>query len=195
MEASTEEPNLSPRAGSARERDQSTDWDLVKAARTGSEESARELVARHWDRAHRAAYLITGDRHAAEDVAQEALLRAIQSLRRFEPGRDFAPWVHRIAANAAIDWTRSQRSRPSVLGASDQSEVQFVELETEANTLLASALTEVSPDDRAALVLRYVLDYRAAEIGEILGASEPAVRTRLHRAINKVRQVMEANDG
>lgn len=195
MEVSTKESNPLPRVGSAGRRDGSSDWKLVKAARAGSEDSARELVARHWSGALRTAYLITGDRHTAEDVAQEALLRALQSLRRFGSGRDFAPWVHRIAANAAIDVMRSQRSRPNVLGASDQVKAPFVDLEVDTDSRLANALTQLNPDDRAALVLRYVLNYRAAEIGDILGVAESAVRTRLHRATTKVREVMEADDG
>lgn len=150
MEASTAGSNAARRASVAAHGNPS-DSDLVEAARVGKEDGARQLVARHWDSAHRAAYLITGDNHAAEDVAQEALLRALRSLGRFESGRDFAPWVHRIATNAAIDWVRSRRARPDVVESVEQPEPSFTELEQAGDARLAAALSQLSVDDRAAL--------------------------------------------
>ena len=73
-----------------------------------------ELFQRHWPNTHRAAYLIVRDAAAAEDIAQEAFLSALSSLDRFDRRRPFAPWLHRIAVNRAIDWSRARAVRHEV---------------------------------------------------------------------------------
>ncbi len=75
-----------------------------------------ELFRRHWRGAHRAAYLVVHDGPAAEDIAQEAFISAIRSLDRFDRRRPFAPWLHRIVVNRAIDWTRARKARREVSG-------------------------------------------------------------------------------
>ena len=85
---------------------------LVRAARRGDGEAVGELFRRHWPAAYRAAYLVVGDRAAAEDIAQEAFLRAVGALDRFDRRRPLGPWLHRIAVNRAIDWTRARALRP-----------------------------------------------------------------------------------
>src|SRR5215212_2810961 len=87
---------------------------LVKAAQSGSEAAVEELFRRHWSRTHRAAYLIVRDAAAAEDIAQEAFLSALSALHRFDRRRPFAPWLHRIAVNRAIDWSRARAVRHEV---------------------------------------------------------------------------------
>ena len=87
---------------------------LVKAAQTGSEAAVEELFRRHWPHTHRAAYLIVRDAAAAEDIAQEAFLSALSALDRFDRRRRFAPWLHRIAVNRAIDWSRARAVRHEV---------------------------------------------------------------------------------
>ena len=82
---------------------------VVKAAQRGSNEAMEEFFRRHWRGAHRAAYLVVHDGPAAEDIAQEAFISAIRSLDRFDRRRPFAPWLHRIVVNRAIDWTRAGR--------------------------------------------------------------------------------------
>jgi len=77
---------------------------LVREAQRGSKEALAELYSAHWRRAHRAAYLIVHDAAAAEDVAQDAFLAAVDALDRFDRRRPFGPWLHRIVANRAIDW-------------------------------------------------------------------------------------------
>src|SRR5215207_3117614 len=81
---------------------------LIKAVQDGSEPAVAELFNRHWPNTHRAAYLIVGDAAAAEDIAQEAFLSALSALGRFDRRRPFSPWLHRIAVNRAIDWSRAR---------------------------------------------------------------------------------------
>src|SRR3954453_17912034 len=87
---------------------------LVRAVQRGSEEALAELFARHWDGAHRAALLVTGDRAAAEDIAQEAFLAALRALPRFDARRPLRPWLHRIVVNRAIAHARARALRHEV---------------------------------------------------------------------------------
>src|SRR5690242_11613142 len=73
-----------------------------------------ELFRRHWPAAHRAAWLVVHDAAAAEDIAQEAFLAAVRALDRFDRRRRFAPWLHRIVVNRAIDWVRARELRREV---------------------------------------------------------------------------------
>src|ERR1700716_940269 len=97
-----------PRSTAPRARSEGS---LIRGAQAGSEADLEELFRRHWRRAYRAAFLIVHDHAAAEDIAQEAFVSAIRTLHRFERGRSFAPWLARIVANRAIDWTRSRTAR------------------------------------------------------------------------------------
>src|SRR5581483_6471622 len=83
----------------------------VRGAQAGSVPDLEALFRRHWPLAHRAAYLVVQDRAAAEDIAQEAFLAAVRSLDRFDRGRPFGPWLHRIVVNRAIDWARRRELR------------------------------------------------------------------------------------
>jgi RNA polymerase sigma-70 factor, ECF subfamily len=86
----------------------------IRGAQQGSVADLERLFREHWPRAYRAAYLVTGDAAAAEDIAQEAFLAAVRNLDRFDRRRPFAPWLHRIVVNRAIDWTRARKLRREV---------------------------------------------------------------------------------
>jgi len=83
----------------------------IRGAQRGSVVDLEHLFREHWARAYRAAHLVTGDAAAAEDIAQEAFLAAVRNLDRFDRRRPFAPWLHRIVVNRAIDWTRARKLR------------------------------------------------------------------------------------
>src|SRR5215207_11563286 len=83
----------------------------VRGAQARSVSDLEALFREHWPRAYRAAYLVVHDGAAAEDIAQEAFLAAIRSLDRFDRGRPFGPWLHRIVVNRAIDWARARALR------------------------------------------------------------------------------------
>src|SRR3954447_20442182 len=87
---------------------------LVRAAQAGSLDAMERLYRAHWPRAYRAAYLVVHDSAGAEDIAQEAFLAAVRALDRFDRGRPFGPWLHRIVVNRAIDWARARRLRAEV---------------------------------------------------------------------------------
>src|SRR6266705_823603 len=96
-------------AGSGREE---RAW--IRGAQGGSVADLEALFRHHWPRAFRAAYLVVHDAAGAEDIAQESFLAAVRNLERFDRRRPFAPWLHRIVVNRAIDWARARRLRAEV---------------------------------------------------------------------------------
>src|SRR6184192_4818207 len=88
----------------------------VRGAQRGSAADLEALFRCHWPFAYRAAYLVVHDAAAAEDIAQEAFLAAVRALDRFDRRRPFAPWLHRIVVNRAIDWARRRALRSEVGG-------------------------------------------------------------------------------
>ena len=160
---------------------------LVRAAREGSGAAVAELYAAHWRRAHRAAYLVVHDRAAAEDIAQDAFLAAIDALDRFDRRRPFAPWLHRIVVNRAIDWTRRETLRRGV----DDTEVAAIApVGPEIGGEVMAALRGLSPEQRAVVVLRHLLEYTPGEIASMLGVPRGTVNSRLRRALDRLWVVM-----
>src|SRR5260221_8623335 len=100
--------SYSPRAMAGSGRDERA---AVRGAQHGSVADLEVLFRRHWPGAYRAAYLVVHDAAAAEDIAQEAFLAAVRALDRFDRRRPFAPWLHRIVVNRAIDHARARRLR------------------------------------------------------------------------------------
>src|SRR5689334_23581415 len=99
--------------------------------------------------AHRAAYLVVHDAGAAEDIAQEAFLAAVRALDRFDRRRPFAPWLHRIVVNRAIDWARARGLRAEV-GDAPLAEVAAREpAEARYSEPVAEALLALPPEQRA----------------------------------------------
>jgi RNA polymerase sigma-70 factor, ECF subfamily len=157
---------------------------LIRGAQSGSEADLEELFRRHWRRAYRAAFLIVHDHAAAEDIAQEAFVAAIRTLDRFDRHRQFAPWLGRIVANRAIDWTRSRAARREIdRDVPDHAATpEFAPGGYSADVL--SALTALSPEHRAVVVLRYVLEYTPGEIARALELPRGTVNSRLRRALD-----------
>ena len=162
--------------------------ELREAAR-GSPEATEAVVRRYWPIAYRTAYLIVHDPGEAEEVAQEALLSALGAMRRFDRRRHFHPWLHRIVVNKALDSLRTNRGRPEAL---ELGSVAAPKGPEPVPSELGAALLELDPTDRAIVVLRHLFEYRAGEIGEMVDLSATAVRTRLQRALDRLRTTLEA---
>jgi RNA polymerase sigma-70 factor (ECF subfamily) len=153
----------------------------IRGAQRGSASDLEALFRIHWPRAHRAAYLVTRDAQAAEDIAQEAFLAAIRALDRFDRRRPFGPWLHRIVVNRSIDWVRARRLR---------SEVELVETlpapqpsGAPGDDVLA-ALARLPAEHRAVIVLRYLLELTPGEIAEALDLPRGTVNSRLRRGLD-----------
>jgi len=170
---------------------------LVKTAQTGSEAAVEELFRRHWAHAHRAAYLIVRDAAAAEDIAQEAFLSALGALERFDRRRRFAPWLHRIAVNRAIDWTRARAVRREVAasepGFESAGPAPPLQDEVGAREELEAALGQLSAEHRAMIVLRYLLEYTPGEIGRMLDLPRGTVNSRLRRGLDRLSELLEGS--
>jgi RNA polymerase sigma-70 factor (ECF subfamily) len=162
----------------------------VRAAQAGSHEAMEALFKAHWAPAHRAAFLIVHDAAAAEDIAQEAFLAAIRALDRFDRRRPFGPWLHRIVVNRAIDWSRARALRREVAEA----------VESEApparpagwSDEVVSALAALDPEQRAAVVLRHLLEYTPGEIAQLLEVPRGTVNSRLRRGLDRLAAQLEA---
>jgi RNA polymerase sigma-70 factor (ECF subfamily) len=159
----------------------------VRGAQHGSASDLEALFRLHWPRAFRAAYLVTHDAAAAEDVAQEAFLAAIRALHRFDRRRPFGPWLHRIVVNRAIDWTRARQLRSEV--ELDESSASVEPPDRAAGDTLA-ALARLSPEHRAVIVMRYLLEMTPGEIAEALELPRGTVNSRLRRGLDALGQTL-----
>ena len=161
----------------------------IRGAQAGKVSDLEELFRRHWPLAYRAAYLVVHDAAAAEDIAQEAFLAAVRNLDRFDRRRPFAPWLHRIVVNRAIDWSRARALRAEAGGdalvhAPAPEQAQLPEQ-------VLDAIRSLSPEHRAVIVLRYLLEYTPGEIGKLLGLPRGTVNSRLRRALDALGELLE----
>ena len=162
---------------------------LIQAAQRGDAGAIEDLYRRHWKPAYRAAYLVTHDAHAAEDIAQEAFLQAIRVLDRFDRGRPFAPWLHRIVTNRALDWARAHALRRPV---EPFREPVAPDARSDLSDDLAAAIGLLAPDQRAVVVLRYLLEHTPGEIAEMLELPRGTVNSRLRRALDELAGTVDA---
>jgi RNA polymerase sigma-70 factor (ECF subfamily) len=156
----------------------------IRGAQRGSVDDLERLFREHWPRAHRAALLVTGDAAAAEDIAQEAFLAAVRNLDRFDRRRPFAPWLHRIVVNRAIDWTRSRKLRAEV----ELGDYLPAPVAVEPDGTFGR-IADLEPEHRAVVVLRYVLEYTPGEIAELLDLPRGTVNSRLRRGLDRMREL------
>jgi RNA polymerase sigma-70 factor (ECF subfamily) len=157
----------------------------IRGAAAGSVPDLEQLFRAHWPRAYRAAYLIVHDGAAAEDIAQEAFLAAVRSLDRFDRRRPFGPWLHRIVVNRSIDWSRARATRAEVaLGDGHAPTADAPDLGN--STAIVGELLELSPEHRAVIVLRYLLDYTPGEIADLLEIPRGTVNSRLRRGLDQL---------
>ena len=166
--------------------------ELIREAQRGSADAARQLVDLHWGGAYRSAYFIVQDREAAEDIAQEAIVSALDNLSGFRPHRRFGPWIHRIAVNRAIDSVRMRQRRAEV--PLDDTVTRGHGSSKSVPGPLLSGLADLAAEDRAIVVLRHVFDYRANEIGRMLDLPSSTVRTRLQRALRRLHELLNEED-
>jgi RNA polymerase sigma-70 factor, ECF subfamily len=167
-----------PRAG----RDERA-W--VRGAQAGSASDLEALFRLHWPRAYRAAYLVVHDRGAAEDIAQEAFLAAVRALDTFDRRRPFGPWLHRIVVNRAIDWTRARSLRREVGDEALASAEARPEAPSQGMSAeITAAVAALPPDQRAVIVMRYLLEYSPGEIARMLGLPRGTVNSRLRRGLD-----------
>lgn len=162
----------------------------------GGVPSWEEIARNHGRFLYTLAYRLSGDAHDAEDLVQEVLLRVRRGLETYRPG-SLEGWLSRITTNVYLDQVR-QRSRRPLEVLSDDTERALPSAETVDEALAAraipadveAALADLPPEYRAAVVLCDVVGLSYAEIGEALGVPIGTVRSRVHRARRRLRQVL-----
>jgi RNA polymerase sigma-70 factor (ECF subfamily) len=173
------------------------DAEAVARARGGDLDAYAVLVARYTPRAHRAAFVL-GAGEEADDVVQEAFVKAFRHLSRFRVGEPFGPWLLRIVTNETRNLTRSQRRRAALalrlgrLGAAEPTS-QAADgpddelLAAEQRARLLAAVRELPDTERQALVCRYFLDLSEAETAHVLGWPLGSVKSRTSRGLTRLR--------
>jgi RNA polymerase sigma-70 factor, ECF subfamily len=169
---------------------------LLGRARQGDLTAFETVVKRYQRRVYGVALRIVRAHDVADDVAQEAFVRAWRSLDRFDLGRPFGPWICRIAANLAVNHVRSPRAREEGLPeghaetrSGDPGPLGAV-LDAEARRVLDLALGELSREQRAVFVLRTVEEMSYEEIAGALGLSPGTVMSRLFRARERLAKAL-----
>ncbi|MDQ3951828.1 MAG: RNA polymerase sigma factor, partial [Actinomycetota bacterium] len=164
-----------------------TDAALVQSALREDGEAFGHLYRRFYPRLVRLIVRKTGDRALAEDVAQEALLRALDKLDTFDNSRPLWPWLKVIATNLAVDAGR-KRSREVEWEPEDAASLPAKELPScEDGMVLAEVLANLPDRQRVAVSLRYLQDWESSEAASFLGLSIPAFEQLLFRARKRLR--------
>ena len=168
--------------------------DLLARARGGNLLAFEEIVKRYERRVYGIALRIVRRHEVADDVAQEAFMRAHQALSTFDLDRPFGPWICRIAANLAINHVRSPEARETPLpeghaetAAPGRGALDLV-LEREAREMLERALGALPVEQRAVFALRTFEELSYREIADALGISIGTVMSRLSRARERLRE-------
>jgi RNA polymerase sigma-70 factor (ECF subfamily) len=158
----------------------------VAAAKAGSEEAWRRLVAAHQDALLRLAWALTGDRHAAAEAAQEALVEAFLRIRQLRKPGAFGAWVRTILVRTA----RRSRRRISLpeQEMEDRRTPQAELIGRELREAVDRAIAGLRPIYREALALAIEGDFTSAQAAELLGCSPEAYRVRLHYARAELRK-------
>jgi len=174
------------------------DAQAIRCLKSGDIRGLETLVARYQVKAARVAYLITHDEAAAEDVTQDTFLRLFQRIASFDEQQPFEPYLLRSVVNAALNHTRRQARSVSLdqpappletylaQAASVESQVEYGQLKQE----ILSALSQLSPRQRATIVGRYYLDMDENEMAKALDAPRGTVKWLLNAARTRLRSLL-----
>jgi RNA polymerase sigma-70 factor (ECF subfamily) len=178
-----------------------TDEAIVARVCAGEQELFELLMRRHNQRVYRTARAILRNDDEAEDVMQDAYVRAYEHLHEFEGRARFSTWLTRIAVHEALARVRrskrfdsldSQTEPPSMSHSENTSPEQLTS-DVEMRALLEAAVSELPDELRAVFVLRAVEGMRGAEVAECLGIAEDTVKTRLFRARGRLQETLLAS--
>lgn len=174
--------------------------ELIELAKDGDVQAYGELVTRYRELAFRTAFLITRSAADAEDAAQDAFVKAYYALERFRARDSFRPWILRIVSNEAKNRLRSARRREGLAlrAAEDRRSgdaapsPEAAALEVEAKEALLRALGGLKENDRLIIAYRYFLELSEAETARALGIRPGTVKSRLSRALDRLRDRLPA---
>ncbi len=156
------------------------------------------LVELYQTRAVRVAYLVCRDVAIAEDVVQSAFIRAYERIHQFDASRPFAPWFLRMVVNDTLNTVTRlgrQRSLDDVdvhIPTSVEPDPEAILERAETIAVVAATMNQLSPNQRAALVMRYYLELSESEMSSAMNCSPGTVKWRLHNARQRMRQLLPA---
>ncbi|KMK76733.1 RNA polymerase sigma factor SigW [Alkalihalobacillus pseudalcaliphilus] len=178
---------------------------IIREVKKGDEQAFAELVELFKDKVYQVAYRMVGNSYEAQDVAQEAFLRAYTNIEQYDVNRKFSTWLFRIATNVAIDKLRKKKPdyylQEEVQGAegltyesqitSDEAlpEDQVVTLELQE--WVQDEINKLPPKYRTVIILKYMEDLSLKEISDILDMPVSTVKTRIHRGREALRKRMK----
>ena len=178
------------------------DDELVERARAGDVAAFEDLVARYQARALRLAWSLAGG--DAEDAVQEAFVKAYRSLDRFRPGAAFRPWLFAIVANEARNRRRSagRRERLALRAeamerrgvAGDEVSPEEAALTADRRRRLAAAIETLGDRDREVIACRWFAGLTEAEMAAVLSCRPGTVKSRLSRALERLRAALPAEE-
>lgn len=177
---------------------------LIGEVRKGDQEAFAEIVELFKDKVYQISYRLTGNVHEAQDIAQEAFLRAYTNIDRYDIDRKFSTWLFRITTNVAIDRLRKKKPdfylQDEVKGMSGMTlESQFSTDEQlpedqvitrEMQNWVQDEINKLPVKYRTAIILKYIEDLSINEISEILNMPASTVKTRIHRGREALRKRM-----
>ena len=179
---------------------------LIKNAAAGDAAAFETLVERYQKQVYNLALRMVNNESDAEDLAQEAFIRAWRSLGSFQYTSQFSTWLYRLTSNICIDFLRAKKRRKvislTMLRDDEDSQWDLPDTEplpeqqmiaAEERAALARALASLDPDYRQVLTLRIVNECSYQQISQILGIAEGTVKSRLSRAREQLRKKMAAS--
>lgn len=179
----------------------STDEEIVARVRAGEAALFEQLMRRHNQRVYRAARAILRDDSEAEDVMQDAYVRAYEHLADFEGRAQFSTWITRIAVNEALARVRRNKrfeslephTEEAAMATQDGESPEQQASDVELRSVLESAVAKLPDEFRSVFVLRAVEGMSGAEVADCLGIPEETVKTRLHRARGRLQEMLIAS--
>lgn len=184
-----------------------TDLKLVQKAKVGDRTAFGKLVKKYQNKVLYLAFDLLGNYIDAQDVAQNVFLQAFQNIAFFRDESSFSTWIYKITTNAAIDFQRSKKRRRSIFiepPGDDEGQNVFIEniedtdlsvdkkIENkDLQRLISQVVEELSPQQRAAFVLKYFHDQSTDEIAEIISCDPVTVRGHILRATLKLRKKLK----
>lgn len=173
-----------------------TEPDLIRRAKAGDRQAMTELLSGHATRAYRLALHVVRNKADAEDATQNAFVKAFTNLDRFDERRPFAPWLLRIVTRECLNLLRAEKTRfafwqrqAKVVETEDPPE--SVVLESVVHRDVVAAVNRLKTKDRLVLTLSYFLGLSEAEIAETMGIKRGTVKWRKHKALERLRTVVE----
>ena len=173
--------------------------ELVRKSQLGDKAAFEKLVVRHQDLVFSLAYKLTGNREMANDVAQEAFIRAWKAIEKFRGDSTFSTWIYRITVNTA--WTlRKKAKKHNTLNIDDtyepivideKKDPELVAINSDLSSVLINALDKIPIEQRIIVELKSIEGRSHKEIADYLDISVTAAKVRLHRAHQKLRQILE----